>query len=114
MAKNLAAKRRNLTKGEAPYEVWTGPGNWTFLVVKKNQAPDKEASNPYAIWNVACATPHETDLYGHDTYASEVKAHMELAWIDPTYQAQLLEQNPGKVATPGVENDVDGWKRYAP
>ena len=83
MPKNLAGKRRDLTKGQPPYEIWTSPrGDWKFLVVKKNQADDDK---PFAIWNVACITPHETDLYGHDTYVSDIKGSMRLVWVDPVW-----------------------------
>jgi hypothetical protein len=108
--KNLAGKRRNLNKGEAPYEVWTGPGGWTFFVVKKNQADDDK---PYAIWNVACITPHERDLYGHDTYVSDVKDSMRLVWLDPAYK-QALEQAEMhlSLAYTTADSSPNGWKRY--
>lgn len=107
MAKNPAGKRRDLSKGQPPYEVWTAPGGWTFLIVKKNQADDNK---PYATWNVACITPHERDLVGHDTYVSEIKGNMRLVWRDPVYAIALAEQGNQTPAT--TDCDPFGFKQY--
>lgn len=37
-------------KKENPYEVWTEGGDFTWLVLKKYQTPEKEAINPNAAW----------------------------------------------------------------
>ena len=102
--KNLAGKSRKLTQGQPPYEIWDSNG-WTFLVLKKNQADDNK---PYAIWNVACVTPHETNLYGSDTYVADVKNSMRLVWRDPAYVKALADQG---IPTP-CESSPDGWKHY--
>ena len=111
--KNPASKRRHLNQDQPPYEIWIDSSGWAYLVVKKNQAPDKEAANPYAIWNVACVTPHERDLYGHDAYAVEIKRGSELVWIDPAYKAEMeamgLHLSPTYTL---ADTSPAGWRRY--
>ena len=53
MAKNECAK--TVDKDHA-YEVWQA-GDWTWYVLKKYQAPEKEASNQYARWFCLVVTP---------------------------------------------------------
>ena len=107
--KNLAGKRRDLNKGQAPYEIWAA-GSWVFFVVKKNQVDDNK---PFAIWNVACITPHERDLYGHDTYVADVKGSMRLVWIDPVYAQALADAGQGLSSAQIEANSTpDGWKPY--
>lgn len=58
--KNEQAKSRSLQAIEAgkavPYEVWA-LGDWSWMVLKQYQAPDKAAKNEYARAFTACATP---------------------------------------------------------
>lgn len=55
------------------YEVWQSPdGSWTYYVLAKRQTDDLQQ---YAIWLCACVSPFETDMAGHDTYASDVRSH---------------------------------------
>ena len=108
--KNLANKTRRPANGERPYEIWNA-GTWTYVVLKKNQAPDKEAANPYAIWNVGCVTPYErSPEVGRDTYATEVKAEMRMVWIDPDYK--VAQELQGVQVPPTASDDPDGWKRW--
>lgn len=63
------------TKKENPYEVWQA-GDWTWLVLKKWQTPEKEKGNPYARWFCAVQSPM---TYGDwdlgDTYVGEIKRY---------------------------------------
>lgn len=71
--KEIRAYRRSI--GEvylAAYEVWTNHNGWTWYVLAKRQIDDHK---PYSIWLCACVSPYETDMAGHDTYASEVMAN---------------------------------------
>ena len=73
--KNTQAKTRKI---EQPYEIWVCDsselGRIEYRVLKKWQAPDKEASNPYARW--FCATKSDA-TFGTwelgDGYVSEIK-----------------------------------------
>lgn len=58
-----------------PYEVWQTPdGSWTWKVLKKYQAPDKESSNPYSRWFCFVTSPFCE--YGEmgDVYVAEIKS----------------------------------------
>lgn len=55
-----------------PYEVWQA-GSWTWQVLKKYQAPDKEAGNPYARWFCNVVTPMCPDGEMGDVYVTEIK-----------------------------------------
>lgn len=69
-------------KQEKPYEIWAGNG-FVYLVLKKYQAPSKEASNPYARWFVAGKSAM---TYGRfemgDMYATEIKKLCSKIWED--------------------------------
>jgi C1A family cysteine protease len=67
--KNECAKTR--PKGK-PYEVWRA-GSWTWNVLKKWQAPDKEAANPYARWFCDVVTPMCPHGEMGDVYIHEIK-----------------------------------------
>lgn len=60
---------------EYAYEVYQSPdGEWTYFVLKKYQAPEREAKNPYARWLCNVVSPATSP--GGDTgdiYVSEVK-----------------------------------------
>lgn len=73
-AKNACGKMR--TKGTA-YEVWQShDGAWTWYVLKKYQAPEKEAANRYARWFCLVVTPMTgSDGDMGDVYVSEIKAN---------------------------------------
>ncbi len=72
MAKNECGKTRTKDK---PYEVWAASG-FEWRVLKKYQAEEAEASNPYARWFMATKGP---GTYGNyelgDGYAAEVKRY---------------------------------------
>lgn len=63
-----------------PYEIWeAGEGDtlWRWNVLKKYQAPEKEATNPYARWFCAVESPitREQCASGYemgDVYVSEI------------------------------------------
>lgn len=77
---NPCAKHRKVNN---PYEVWQSTdGSWTYQVLKKNQRPELEARNPYAIWNCACRSPFELDLAGHDTYRKDILLHTLRVWAE--------------------------------
>jgi hypothetical protein len=78
-SKNLCAKTRPVTN---PYEIWEA-GDWRWLVLKKYQAPEKEATNEYARWFCQVVTPICPEGELGDVYASEIKG-----------VARLVEQNP--------------------
>lgn len=71
MAKNLCGKMR---KVEDPYEIWESyDGTWQWKVLKKYQAEDKEAANPYARWLCAVSSPFTHGSYDMgDTYVADV------------------------------------------
>lgn len=71
MSKNLCAKTR---PDDNPYEVWkTSDGSWTWLVLKKYQAPENEATNPYARWFCKVKTPIVPEGEYGDVYVKEIK-----------------------------------------
>lgn len=68
----MANKCGKTVKHANAYEVWKGRG-WTWLVLKKYQAPEKEKANPYARWLCAVQSPM---TYGGfevgDTYITDI------------------------------------------
>ena len=48
--KNECAKTRPASN---PYEIWKNNSGWEWRILKRYQAPDKEAANPFA--RVFCA-----------------------------------------------------------
>jgi len=76
--KNLCGKTRDVTR---PYEVWTGQVsiegevlNMVWKVLKKYQAPEAEARNPFARW--FCAVQSEATFGSEemgDVYISDIK-----------------------------------------
>ena len=69
--KNPCGKTRKL---EDPYEIWVIFGTqWEWRVLKKYQAPEAEAKNPYARW--FCAVRGDGTYGGYeygDTYISDI------------------------------------------
>jgi hypothetical protein len=59
-----------------PYEIWISrDGKWEWKVLKKYQAPDKEAANEYARWFCAVKSPFTYGSYElGDVYVIEIKA----------------------------------------
>jgi hypothetical protein len=72
MSKNLCGKTREM---DEPYEVWQAQspsGPWTWRVLKKYQAPHKEAMNPLARWFCFVTSPFcPTGEYG-DVYVKDI------------------------------------------
>lgn len=70
--KNLCNKTRPVSN---PYEVWSSfDGSWRWLVLKKYQTPEKEASNPYARWFCKVYSPFVPEGEMGDTYTREIKS----------------------------------------
>tara|TARA_Y100001963_G_scaffold94493_1_gene130124 strand:- start:724 stop:981 length:258 start_codon:yes stop_codon:yes gene_type:complete len=72
--KNPCGKIREV---DNPYEVWA-VGNasniWEWRVLKKYQAPDKEADNPNARWFCAVKSPFTFGRWEYgDTYINDIK-----------------------------------------
>jgi hypothetical protein len=73
--KNLCGKTRPVSD---PYEIWKA-GDWEWHVLKKYQAPEAEAKNPFARWFCAVYSPitREQMSSGYemgDTYVSDIKS----------------------------------------
>ena len=73
MSKNECNKTRDI---DNHYEIWKGPANFEWRVLKKYQSPENEAKNDYARW--FCAVKSDM-TYGSfelgDTYVSDIKAY---------------------------------------
>ena len=73
MSKNECNKTRDI---DNPYEIWQGPANFEWRVLKKYQSPENEAKNEYARW--FCAVKSDM-TYGSfelgDTYVADIKAY---------------------------------------
>ena len=76
--------RQNMTKNECnktrdidnPYEVWRGPANFEWRVLKKYQSPENEAKNDYARWFCAVKSDMTYGSYEYgDTYVKDIKAY---------------------------------------
>lgn len=76
MSKNLC---RKLRKVENPYEIWKSfDGTWEWRVLKKNQNPENESKNPYAIWFCAVKSPYTFGAWEYgDTYVQEIKRNAQ-------------------------------------
>lgn len=59
-------------KRENAYEVWKRD-NWTWYVLKKYQADEAAAKNPYARWFCDVVTPMCPDGELGDVYVREIK-----------------------------------------
>jgi hypothetical protein len=73
-------------KPENAYEVWQANG-WEWRVLKKYQAPEKEAANPYARWFCLVTSPLCPDGEMGDVYVREIKG-----------TAHLVKQAKGEAA----------------
>lgn len=75
--KNEQGKTRKVND---PYEIWRTEevqktGGFEYRVLKKYQAPDKEAHNPYARWFLATKSPMTFGSYEMgDGYVRDVKS----------------------------------------
>ena len=88
MSKNIPASKREANpcsktrKIKEPYEIWVNDmlPDWEWRVLKKWQAPSKEATNPYARWFVAVKSPM---TYGSwemgDEYVTNVQTGYRLS-----------------------------------
>jgi hypothetical protein len=79
--KNLCGKAR--TK-DNPYEKWVDErSGFEYLVLKKYQAPSKEAANPNARWFLATKSPYTYGSYElGDGYAHDVIRSARLVEVD--------------------------------
>lgn len=66
--KNPCGKTRPTSN---PYEVWRA-GTWTWNVLKKYQAEDKERMNPYARWFCNVVTPIVPEGELGDVYVRDI------------------------------------------
>lgn len=72
--KNPCGKTR---KTDNPYEIWEGNG-WTWKVLKKYQAPEKEKENPYARWYCLVSSPYCPEGEFGDVYVKDIKQYATL------------------------------------
>ena len=73
MPKAVNSSARRVTPKQA-YEVWQSfNGQWTYFVLKKYQAPEKEAKNPYARWYCMVQSPITPKGEYGDVYVTTVK-----------------------------------------
>ena len=73
MVKNMCGKKREVSN---PYEVYKGPAGFEWRVLKKYQAPENEAKNPYARWYCAVKSDFTFGSFEYgDVYISEIKAN---------------------------------------
>ena len=80
VAKNLAGKTRPVDK---PYEIWEA-SDWEWRVLKKYQAPEAEAKNPYARWFVAAKSPFTFGSWEYgDTYVTDITGNAVMTYRDP-------------------------------
>ena len=67
----------NITRDiENPIEVWKGPENFEWRILRKYESPENEAKNPTATW--FCAVKSNItygDFEYGDVYVSEIKAY---------------------------------------
>ena len=79
--KNECGKTRKVNE---PYEVNRNErAGWEWRVLKKWQAPDKEAGNPYARWFCAVKSPMTGGGYDMgDVYVNEVLSNGRKVNID--------------------------------
>ena len=73
MTKNECNKTRKI---DSPYEIWKGPANFEWRVLRKYQTPENEAKNPYARWFCAVKSNFTYDSWEMgDVYVSEIKEY---------------------------------------
>ena len=73
MSKNECNKTRDI---DNPYEIWKGPANFEWRVLKKYQNPENEAKNDYARWFCAVKSDMTYGSYEYgDTYVKDIKAY---------------------------------------
>lgn len=83
---------------EKPYAVFRSEDGWEWRVLKKNQAPDKEAKNPYASLFCAVKSPHTFGRYEMgNIYVSDI---VRGGGVDVTEEVRMAESLMGR-----------GWRR---
>jgi hypothetical protein len=88
--KNPCGKQRPV---ENPYAIFHSEDGWEWRVLKKNQAPDVEAKNPYASWLCAVKSPHTFGGYDYgDVYISTIREH----GVDVTQEIKVAEKLTGE------------------
>ena len=82
---------------ESAYEVWqSADRSWTYFVLRKYQAPEREATNPYARWLCNVVSPATSK--GGDTgdiYVSEVKCDTHKLSVNPLNGKPIGDANGG-------------------
>lgn len=91
--KNECGKTRPVSN---PYEIWVGVGQyegWTWKVLKKNQCPELEAKNPYAIWFCDVSSPftHGGSDMG-DTYVKDIVPNARMVKGTPDLRKVMREE----------------------
>lgn len=95
--KNLCGKTRPV---DNPYEIWEGEGQyegWTWKVLKKWQAPDKEVNNPYARWFCDVSSPFTaggSDM--GDCYVKDITPHARLVKGKPDLRSVMRDEANSK------------------
>lgn len=80
---NPCAKSRTKDK---PYEIWKSRcGQFEYRVLKKYQAPSKEAANPQARWYLATKGPGTFGTFElGDGWVRDIKANSVRTYRDPS------------------------------
>jgi hypothetical protein len=88
--KNPCGKLRAI---ERPYAVFRSEDGWEWRVLRKNEAPDREARNPFASWFCATKSPFTFGRYEcGDVYVSSIR---EGGGVDVTAEALAAEALAG-------------------
>lgn len=71
-------------KKENAYEVWVDARtDFQYLVLKKNQTPEKEALNPFASWEMATRSPYTFGSWELGAgYVKDVKPYARKLSVD--------------------------------
>ncbi len=75
--KNVCGKTKTANN---PYEVWVDENSgWEWRVLKKYQAPHKEATNKFARWFCAVKSPFTRGEFEYgDVYVREIIEHARM------------------------------------
>lgn len=89
MSKNTQGKTRKIDR---PYEIWRAEEiGWEWRVLKKYQAPENEAKNPYARWFTAVKSPYTYGEFEYgDSYVNDVKSNA-IKVFDETEDGEYAE-----------------------
>lgn len=94
--RNPCGKMRKI---EDPYAIYQSSDGWEWRVLKKNQAPDKEAKNPYASWYCAVKSPYTFGSYEYGDVC--VRDIIRGGGVDVTEEVRVAESLAGQVEGAG-------------